>query len=102
MGLLSFELGKIGIDQPDPLDRLRLRADERSAERADRDAQCESDRQRARQSSHQGRHYGAAAGIGRIVMTFQPSPVLSSTWFMRNRVVVGGAPGGPIVNVIGM
>lgn len=36
--------------------------------------------------------------MGRMLATFQPVGVLSSTWFMRNRVVWAGWPAAPIVN----
>jgi hypothetical protein len=34
----------------------------------------------------QARCHWAGAGIGRIVVTFQPFGVFTKTWFMRNRV----------------
>ena len=43
-------------------------------------------------------HY---AGIGKMLDTFHPSPVFTSTWFIRKRVDCAACPAGEIMKVIG-
>ena len=43
--------------------------------------------------------YSCGAGIGRMLDTFQPSTVFTTTWLIRNRVGCAFSPAGEIMNV---